>query len=51
MEVNVLLFDKFETLDAFGPVEILSQIKDFKINYISKDGAVVHSYQGFKIIT
>lgn len=51
MEVNVLLFDKFETLDAFGPVEILSQIKDFKINYISKDGAVVHSYQGVKIIT
>lgn len=51
MEVNVLLFDKFETLDAFGPVEILSQIKDFKINYISKDGAVVHSYQGFKVIT
>ncbi|KGJ49032.1 dimethyladenosine transferase [Clostridium sp. NCR] len=51
MEVNVLLFDKFETLDAFGPVEVLSQIKDFKINYISKDGAVVHSYQGFKVIT
>lgn len=51
MEVNVLLFDKFETLDAFGPVEILSQIKDFNINYISKDGGVVHSYQGFKIIT
>lgn len=25
MEVNVLLFDKFETLDTFGPVEILSQ--------------------------
>ncbi|MCB5942926.1 DJ-1/PfpI family protein, partial [bacterium 210820-DFI.6.52] len=48
---NVLLFDKFETLDAFGPVEILSQIKDFKINYILKDGAVVHSYQGFKVIT
>ncbi|GKZ02209.1 dimethyladenosine transferase [Paraclostridium bifermentans] len=51
MEVNVLLFDKFETLDAFGPVEILSQIKDFKINYISKNGAVVHIYQGFKVIT
>lgn len=29
MDVNVLLFSDFETLDAFGPVEVLSRIEKY----------------------
>ncbi len=34
MNVNILLFDDFETLDAFGPIEILGKIDDYKLNII-----------------
>ena len=32
MEVNVLLFPDFETLDAFGPVEILGRSGEYLLN-------------------
>jgi len=33
MDVNVLLFADFETLDTFGAVEILGQIKEYRLRY------------------
>ena len=50
--VDVLLFDKFETLDVFGPVEILGSIPDiFKLNFISPEGGIVESSQNVRVDT
>lgn len=47
MNANVLLYDDFETLDAFGPVNILGQIPEhFHINYLSRTGDIINSSQG-----
>lgn len=52
MKVNVLLFDNFETLDVFGPVEIFGRMpEDFEIDYYSLTGGIVTSTQGVKIMT
>lgn len=51
MDINILLFDGFETLDAFGPVEILSKVKQYELNYYSIDGGTVVSAQNTSIIT
>lgn len=50
--VDVLLFDDFETLDVFGPVEILGKLPDiFKMNFISVDGGVTESSQKVRVET
>lgn len=51
MDINILLFDDFETLDVFGPVEILGKVPEYKLHYYSQKGGVVTSPQGTKIIT
>lgn len=51
MDVNILLFDDFETLDIFGPIEILSKIKNYKINYISQKGGIITNAQNVKVVT
>jgi putative intracellular protease/amidase len=52
MDVAVLLFDEFETLDVFGPVEILGRLKDhFSVNYYSQNGALVTNNHGIRILT
>ncbi|GKU25269.1 DJ-1/PfpI family protein [Clostridium folliculivorans] len=50
--VDVLLFDDFETLDVFGPVEILGKLPDiFKLNFISIDGGITESSQKVRVET
>lgn len=50
--VDVLLFDQFETLDVFGPVEILGSLPDvFKLNFISANGGLVESSQNVRVDT
>lgn len=50
--VDILLFDKFETLDVFGPIEILGKLPDiFKLNLISPNGGLVESSQNVKVDT
>lgn len=50
--VDILLFDKFETLDVFGPVEILGRLLDiFKMNFISPNGGLVESSQNVRVDT
>ena len=51
MDINVLLFDDFETLDAFGPVEILDRLEGYELHFISMNGGVIESRQGTKIAT
>ncbi|WP_035795095.1 DJ-1/PfpI family protein [Clostridium akagii] len=50
--VDILLFDKFETLDVFGPVEIFGRLPDvFKLNFISFNGGIVESSQNVRVDT
>ncbi len=51
MRVNVLLFDDFETLDAFGPVEILGKIEGYELHYGSLYGGEIISAQDTRIMT
>lgn len=51
MIIDMLLFDGFETLDAFGPAEIFGHAEGFGLNYVSMDGGMVRSAQGADILT
>lgn len=51
MDVNVLLFPDFETLDAFGPVEVLGRIEKYCLRFVSVNGGIIKSSQGVSIIT
>jgi len=51
MKINFILFDIFETLDVFGPVEILSRIENADLHYISMEGEAIKSRQNYYIQT
>ena len=51
MDINVLLFDNFEVLDVFGPVEILAKIKEYNLKYYSINGGNIKSAQDTIIVT
>ncbi|TWH46411.1 DJ-1/PfpI family protein [Sporomusa sp. KB1] len=51
MDVNVLLFPDFETLDAFGPVEVLGRIEECCLHFVSANGGIIKSSQGVAILT
>jgi putative intracellular protease/amidase len=52
MDVGVLLFDDFETLDVFGPVEILGRLKDYyQVSFYSETGGLVKNSHGVSIDT
>ncbi|AKA67857.1 DJ-1/PfpI family protein [Clostridium scatologenes] len=51
MNINILLFNNFETLDIFGPVEILGQIEEYQIHYYSESGGIITNAQKLKIVT
>ena len=46
-----LLFDRFESLDLFGPVEIFGRVPGAELHYISMDGGTVTSAQSAQIET
>ena len=51
-DFNILLFDDFETLDAFGPAEIIGRLMDiYRLNYFSLKGGIVTSRQKIKVST
>lgn len=42
MVVNVFLFDDFEVMDAFGPVEIFGRVPEhFYVRFISLRGGLI----------
>lgn len=51
MDINILLFSNFETLDVFGPVEIFGKLQGYRLRYLSMEGGIVSSSQGTKVIT
>ena len=51
MNVTAILFDGFETLDMFGPVEMLVASGEFKVRFYSLEGGIVTSYQGVPVQT
>ena len=52
MNVAVLLFDDFETLDVFGPVEVLGRIKDqYEIRFYSQRGSMIRNHHGIRMET
>ena len=52
MNVGVLLFEDFETLDVFGPVEILGRLKDlYQIRFYSLTGGLIKNSHGVIIQT
>lgn len=51
LNVNIYLFDGFETLDIFGPIEVLARVENFKVDYFSINGGIVTSAQNLQIVT
>lgn len=51
MEINIYLFNHFETLDIFGPIEVLGRIEEYNILYYSEFGGMVKSAQAGEIMT
>ncbi len=52
MNIAVLLFDDFETLDVFGPVEVFGRIADkYIIKFYSLHGGQIKNNHGVSIIT
>lgn len=46
-----MLFHDFETLDAFGPVEIFSRIDEYRLRFLSAESGMIQSRQGTAIAT
>ncbi|HEY5369427.1 MAG TPA: DJ-1/PfpI family protein [Hanamia sp.] len=52
MEIAVLLFDDFETLDVFGPVEIFGRLIElYTIKFYSLNGGQIKNRHGVSILT
>jgi putative intracellular protease/amidase len=51
MNINCLLFNDFETLDLFGPVEVFGKIEEYNIKYYSMNGGSIISRQNAQINT
>lgn len=52
MEVNVFLFDDFDTMSAFGAAEVFGRMPEqFHVRYLSAQGNIVNSMQGVKVWT
>lgn len=52
MNVNILLYDDFNTMDLAAPVAVFGKMPgEFRLNYLSIAGDVVNSMQGLKVWT
>jgi putative intracellular protease/amidase len=52
MEVAVLLFEDFETLDVFGPVEFFGRLVDlYTVSFYSLNGGQIKNKHGVSILT
>jgi len=52
IDFNIFLFDDFETLDVFGPVEIIGKLDEiYKMNFFSIKGGIITSKQKTEILT
>ena len=51
MNINCLLFNDFETLDLFGPVEVFGKVDNCSIKYFSINGGNIINKDSVQIIT
>lgn len=52
MKIAVLLFDEFETLDVFGPVEIFGRLTDlYSVKFYSLNGGQIKNKHGVTALT
>lgn len=52
MEIAFLLFDNYETLDVFGPVEIFGRLVDrYTLKFYSLDGGLIKNKHGVSVMT
>ncbi|MDR1141934.1 MAG: DJ-1/PfpI family protein [Planctomycetaceae bacterium] len=51
MDINCLLFDKFETLDLFGPVEVFGGLEEYTVKYFSMNGGIIYSVHNVPVMT
>lgn len=51
MNINLLLFPDFESLDVFGPVEVLGHMQDASLHFVSVSGGIVRGRQNGRIVT
>lgn len=51
MNINCILFNDFETLDLFGPVEVFGKMENCHINYYSIDGGIIVNKDNVQINT
>lgn len=52
MDIAVLLFDDFETLDVFGPVEVFGRLGDkYSVKFYSLNGGQIKNRHGVSILT
>lgn len=49
MKISVVLFDGFELLDVFGPVELFSFVPGWSIEFVGPEAGLVASSQGVRI--
>lgn len=48
--VGILLFEEFETLDVFGPVEIFAVAKEnYKVSFYSESGGIIKNSHGVAV--
>ncbi len=51
-DVIVILFNNFETLDVFGPVEVLGRLSEnFNLHFYSIKGGIITSSQKVQVVT
>lgn len=48
--IGIVLFDGFETLDVFGPVQMLGRLRDHRLVAVSATGAPATSSQGLATV-
>ena len=51
-DVIIILFNNFETLDVFGPVEIFGRLNEyFNLHFYSIKGGIIESSHKVKVVT
>jgi putative intracellular protease/amidase len=51
MDINCLLFNDFETLDLFGPVEVFGKVEECCLKYFSMNGGKIVNKDNIQITT
>lgn len=52
MNFSIILFENFETLDVFGPVEVMGRLNQhYKMEFYSATGGMITSSQGVRVDT